>query len=79
MRPILQDVPPPYYIFMRLTQIPSAAIAVFVIPIGWMAHVSSVSHQNSPKLESAETSAIVAAFTPVPNEPPTGTHGSGTR
>jgi hypothetical protein len=64
---------------MRLTPFTSVLIAVCALPLGWMAHFSPVSHQNSPNSQAPGQNAIVAAFTPVPNEPPTGTHGSGTR
>jgi hypothetical protein len=77
--PNLKDVSQPLTDFMRLTQIPSVLIAICILPIGWMAHFSDVNHQNSPETQSVAQNAIVAAFTPVPNEPPTGTHGSGTR
>jgi hypothetical protein len=75
----LKDVSQPLIDSMRLTQIPYVAIAVCALPIGWMAHFSPVNHQNSPQTQAVGRDAIVAAFTPVPNEPPTGTHGSGTR
>jgi hypothetical protein len=77
--PNLKDVSQPLTDFMRLIQIPSILIAICALPIGWMAQFSAVNHQNSPQTQSTKQTTIVASFTPVPNEPPTGTHGSGTR